>query len=194
MRAITPAGFWRLYKAEIREHGSWKAYQSNAPWTKIATRAATVACEYLKLRTSREYFRVDVLGYDDKEGEAHNWNARVALEVENSAHWKDELCKLSHIVVDLCVLATYESHVSWTAKEALEEYLQTLGKRVHRVTGRQWLFIVGPSWKTESGAWHAYTFDSHRKLISVDEFPPLRGADLRGRGRGSPTARNRVDD
>jgi hypothetical protein len=181
MPSITPNNFWRLYKADICEHGSWEAYQSNPRWTQIATEAAIAACTQLKLLTSKEYFRLDLLGYDEKPDAHHDWSARIAFEVENSAHWKDELCKLSHIIADLCVLATYESHATWTAKEALEEYLQTLGDRVCRVHERQWLFIFGPSWKTESDPWNAYTLDANRNLVSVDEGPPLHGVDLKGR-------------
>ncbi|MFI5380392.1 MAG: hypothetical protein ACHRHE_13920 [Tepidisphaerales bacterium] len=179
MSPPTPSTFWQLYKAELRSRGSWSAYQTNPPlWTQIAKDAAIAACDRLGLETSKEYFRLDVLGYDENRSARHDWNVRVAFEVENTADWKDELCKLSHIVADLCVLAAYEWHKGWSAKEALVEYLDTLGERVHRVPGRQWLFIFGPCGKDLSEPWTAYAFNDNRELISVDEGVLLRGADL----------------
>jgi hypothetical protein len=104
----------------------------------------------------------------------------VAFEVENSAQWKDELCKLTHIVSSLCVLVGYESHKTWTAKEALEHYLQTLSDRMFLVPARRWLFIFGPSYKNLFDPWVALTFDNNRRLISVDEGTPLCGAEFCG--------------
>jgi hypothetical protein len=178
VNTITPSSFWQIYKAQIQQSGSWEKYHSSPQWTVIAKDAAIATCEKLGLKTSKEYFRLDVLGYDECVGVHHDWNARVAFEVENSAHWKDELCKLSHIVADLCVLAAYQWHKKWTAEESLSEYLLTLGDRALRVPGRQWLFIFGPHGTDINAPWTAYSLSETKTLVSVDIDPPLCGADL----------------
>jgi hypothetical protein len=139
---IRAEDFWQYYKTELRKRGSQVAYHSRPAWTRIAKDAAKATCESLGLLTSSEYYRLDVLGYDQCKDRHHDWNARVAFEVENTAHWKDELCKLSHIVADLCVLATYQSHKRWRSEEALDEYLLILGDRVCRIADRKWLFAA----------------------------------------------------
>src|SRR5687768_5576192 len=101
---ITPEQFWESYREQTRLLGSWRCYQSNNEWTEVAKRAAEKACNVLGLVSSREYLRVDVIGYAELARSRHDWHLRVAFEVENGADWKDELCKLSHVVADLCVV------------------------------------------------------------------------------------------
>jgi hypothetical protein len=108
---------------------------------------------------------------------------RVAFEVESSTHWKDELCKLAHIVSDLCVLAAYQAHATWLAEDALQEYLVDLGDRVTRVPGREWLFIFGPKPDKLFDPWRAFTLDKHRHLVPLTDETPLRGCDLAGPSR-----------
>jgi hypothetical protein len=108
--SITPEKFWRHYKQELRTTGSWKTYQSNRSWTQIAKTAAIATCERLGLKTGREYFRLDAIGYTQRKSDRFHWDLRVAFEVENSGDWRDESCKLSHIIADLRVLVAYELH------------------------------------------------------------------------------------
>lgn len=105
---------------------------------------------------------------------------RVAFEVENTANWKDELCKLAHIVSDLSVLVGYQIHRTWRNEEILQDYLKKMGDRVFRVPGRQWLFIFGPDCEKQFDPWLALAFDDSRKLVSVDAGPPPRGLDFCG--------------
>ena len=119
MPELAPSSFWLAYKEQLRQLGSWTAYQSTSAWTPIAKLAADNACSQFGLHVSHEYYRLDVLGWDGNPLQRHDWNCRVAFEIEDSADWKDGLCKLSHIVCDLCVLVSYERHMGWTCADAL---------------------------------------------------------------------------
>lgn len=177
MDSLNPQTFWNRYRDQLRNLGSWDAYQSNCDWTEIAKRCAEGACAELGLEYSREYLRLDVCGYVQRDAK-HDWHLRVAFEVENSAMWKDELCKLAHVVADLRVLVGYECHKSWKAIDALGDYVPTLRDRITRVPGSEWLFIFGPDWRKPEDAWTAWTLDHQSEVISIIDAHPLRGIDM----------------
>ena len=143
---ITPAEFWKAYKAELLKRASAeakKAYHSDFDWTPYAMNAAASAMGSLGLKTQSEYFRLDAIGYESHK--KHDWTLRVAFEHENRDHWTDELCKLCHIVADLRVLVSYWDFKNSREKvEArVENCLKIIESRIARNPGK-WLFIFGP--------------------------------------------------
>ena len=130
--------------------------------TEFATKAAQAVMEGKHLITSLAYFRIDVIG-EEKAGDCDcNWLLRVAFEHENPdwhcpdmtwgapkrrPTWIQELCKLTHVVADLRVLAAY-----YDANKDDEELTHLLQRNVNRmqehnrmtrVPDGKWLFIFG---------------------------------------------------
>jgi hypothetical protein len=103
---------------------------------------------------------------------------QVAFEAENGADWRDELCKLAHIVAELRVLVTYQSHCDRTAADALRGFLKDRRDRILRVPGSRWLFIFGPDWREPSACWEAWTLDDAGELIALDDPEPLTGQSM----------------
>ena len=97
MSAISPVDFWSHYRANLEQMGSWKDYQNDKTWTRVAIGAAKGAFKTLGLKTQTEYLRLDMIGYEPPP--FYNWNLRIVYEHENHDLWRDELCKLTHIVV-----------------------------------------------------------------------------------------------
>jgi hypothetical protein len=176
--SITPEDFWRLYKQELRTRGDWIAYQGDRPWTAIATAAGIAACRQLGLQTGKEYFRLDVIGYRHRGDDPYNWDLDIAFEAENAANWKDEVCKLAHVVASLRVLVAYQLHRSHTSADALREYVDDLRDRMIRVPGCRWLFIFGPDWREPSACWEAWTLDHEGRVLPIPDSDPLFGQAL----------------
>jgi hypothetical protein len=174
MPPITAGQFWDLYREALRLKGSWLAYESDQTWSPIALGAAEESCKKMGLKTQREYLRIDVIGYESRS--AVDWDLRVAFEHENRDDWKDELCKLTHVVADLCVLASYHN---FNSAEPLSSVLQAavdkikFSDRNRRVTGRQWLFIFGPRCVSAEHAFHALTLDPQGKVADLEDAKPL---------------------
>lgn len=68
------------------------------------------------LKTEREYFRIDLIGYESNASstlltgnlQKYSWNLKVAVEHENDYRlWVDEVVKLAHIVCPLRVVIGY---------------------------------------------------------------------------------------
>lgn len=139
----TPLEFWTAYCEALRARGFAKAFEDDGLWTRtVAIPAAKEVCEEMGLVPQPEYFRIDVPAY---EGSGFDWYLRIAFEHENKDDWQDELCKLSHVVADLRVLATfYNNDTPYDPKQELQKAVDVLGERPFRVPHSAWLFVFGP--------------------------------------------------
>ena len=174
----TPQQFWDLYREELRKRGSKEAFESEPRWTALVTGIAKDVCEKMGLFLHPEYFRVDVIAYD---GEGDDWWIRVAFEHENSPRWRDELCKLAHVVADLRVLATFyddnDNSKEPDPRSELQRAVTNLGERILRVPDAQWLFIFGPRRSYANTRFFAYTLERNGQLHPLDEEDPLNPED-----------------
>lgn len=171
----TPQQFWNLYREELRKRGSKEAFESEPRWTALVTGIAKYVCEKMDLSLHPEYFRVDVIAYD---GQGDDWWIRVAFEHENSPGWRDELCKLAHVVADLRILATfYDNGKEREPRSELQRAVTNLGERILRVPDAQWLFIFGPRRSDTETRFFAYTLDRNGQLQPLDEDEPLNPED-----------------
>ena len=64
--AVTAEWFLSEFTVMLKAMGSWDAYTNNDAWTEVAKAAARMACESAGLIVSREYFRLDVMGYQQR--------------------------------------------------------------------------------------------------------------------------------
>jgi hypothetical protein len=178
---ITQRKFLEGYMRELRKADK-SVWADTKARTKFVTAAAQIAIKEAKLEsglpvdpqpgesglrdgltTTKEYFRIDVIG-DEKVGDRDcNWMLRVAFEHENPGwhapdtrwgapnrrpYWIQELCKLTHLFADLRVLAAYHdpnrdgdlTQLLQRNVDRMEEY----ESRMTRVPKGKWLFIFGP--------------------------------------------------
>lgn len=144
---VTPEVFWDKYLAELRSCRQWSDYKDNKKWTNFALTTGQKICKSLGLETSKEYFRIDVIGYVNIEP-YHNWSLKVAFEHENRRQsWPSELCKLAHIIADLRVIVYYHDYKKNPDPALyLKNYIDKVKDRVLRYSPElQWLFICGPT-------------------------------------------------
>jgi len=177
MPIITPIIFWELYReamrAALQMPGSWQAYQRDKTWTPIAVGVAKAVCQRsLGLETEKEYFRIDLIGFESKR--AGDWHLRVAYEHENRDSWHTELCKLTHVVADLCVLSSYyDFHKDQPLENALQVIINRLEDRIERVPARQWLFIFGPRSACAEKPFVALGLNETRQVVVLPDGNPL---------------------
>ena len=178
---ISPEPFAREYLAAIGRAASWIDYQHDIDWTPTAIEAGESACTNLKLRPSREYLRLDVMGYW-RRGRRNDWDLCVAMEHENRDNWDDELCKLSHVVADLRVIVSY--HDFSCANKlvgVIGDRVTRMKDRMHLVPESEWLFVFGPRVRSvKKGHVHYECFtmrdkqvvpiDSCNRLLDVSKF------------------------
>lgn len=178
MGCAEPVLFWSVYKEILRARDSWDKYASNTLWTKVTVDAADEACKQIgnqadsTFYTSREYFKIDLIAYARRENQngrfkGHNWDLKVAFEHENKDDWEDELCKLTHIAADLCVIVFYTK--DFDPKPKLEEAVEVMGDRMTRVKNRKWLFIAGPRCCCANKPFVAYTLNSNGSVEPIGE-------------------------
>lgn len=178
---FSPRTFWMSYATRLNEAGqdaeTYKLYQGVGIWT---PRAISIAEQVLKedprLITQREYFRVDLIGYDSEDPkddveQQSDWHLRVAFEHENSRQWDSEMCKLCHIACDLKVIVSYHD-LRPDAKRSIEDLLYKRVKRLglwrmHRVPNSSWLFIFGPKCVSQTYPYRAYTVDSELNIVPI---------------------------
>ncbi len=182
----SPQSFWAVFRDKLGtvlpldvgfNGGRLEAYSNNGVWTKVALHAARQACRECGLLTQKEYLRIDLIGYDRREDQScPNWDLRVAFEHENSDDWDDEICKLVHVVADLCIVASYYRDIEQTISK-LETTIEVMGDRMNRVPGRKWLFVFGPRCVNSRDPFKAYSWDESVGLIDIsddDELIPDR--------------------
>lgn len=177
---LSPASFWSLYQEELRDKATRDAYRENPTWTPVALAAAQEVCRRFGVTPQPEYFRLDVAGWQPHPGgEKHRWDLRVAFEHENY-EWRDELCKLTHIVADLRVLIGYHKHTSRgpTPREELQEAVDRLEGRMTRVPHSEWLFTLGPRNAGLQHPFEAFFLNSDGVVTPVDEDAPLWPKDF----------------
>ena len=180
MDKLNPANFWVAYRNALERFGSWAAYKNGRLWTAVAKEAATSVCEsQFDLRASYEDMRLDVMGWE-RQAE-YDWFLRIAYEHENDWRtWRSELCKLAHVVADLCVLSSYYGKRT-PARAALQKAVDPLKERLLRVPGRQWLFVFGPRSGSPKSPFQAFSLDDKGRVVPLDDANPLQPESFRSK-------------
>lgn len=135
-----------------------------------------------RLKTEREYYRIDLIAYDaetvtcDKDSglNRHVWNLQLAFEHENnSKDWTDEVTKLAHIKCGLKVVVGYSEDPSKN-QEKLDFCSKMLDKLAYGKPNDddRWLIILGicgqKSYSNLKDYYTGYKWDSEQK-----KFVPL---------------------
>lgn len=170
-----------LDKESLARH-SLGAYESNPKaWTKHSMGVAEAfilglvpqQSDHPRWRTSREYLRVDLIGYisnwyaPDREERTEDWEMKIAFEHENSDSWHDELCKLSHVVADLRVIVSYHDFAAKPIEELLARRVTAMGHwRMSRVPDSRWLFVIGPR-HNYSEPFRAFTLGPQLGVVEI---------------------------
>jgi len=172
MDRIKPADFWTAYREALRSEGSRAKYCDSKRWTAVAVSAARKVCrDRFGLKTSKEDLRLDVMGWEPRE--KFDWFLRIAYEHENdSGTWRSELCKLAHVVADLCVLSSYYGKGAQACK-ALQKAVDPLKQRLLHVPGRQWLFVFGPPSGSMNLPFEAFSLDANGQVVRLNDGKPL---------------------
>lgn len=126
-RIVEPESFWQVYSAKLNLARNWDAYKNNPTWTKVVRCAAEETCKEFGLKTQKEYYRIDLIGYRrEKPDEECNWWLDVVYEHENKDTWYGELCKLCYVAADLRVISSYYKfhNAKGKAKESIEKKLK----------------------------------------------------------------------
>src|SRR5437588_10210912 len=106
--------FWNDYRERLRNHPetSQGLYRTTKKWGDFVIRIAEELLQAQQspmLDTKRKHFKADLTGVEKISYAV--WRVRVAFEHENNNDYNDawcyELCTLSHIAADLCVLVSY---------------------------------------------------------------------------------------
>ena len=109
-RILEPESFWQEYSSQLNQARNWDAYQNSTKWTETVMGIADETCKKFKsdLETSKEYYRIDLIGYRREEPNVDcNWWLDIAYEHENDDTWHGELCKLCYVAADLRVISSY---------------------------------------------------------------------------------------
>ena len=112
------------------------------------------------LETSREYYRIDLIGYNNKNNgktillpeyrfKNYQWDLEVAVEHENSSYtWMDEVVKLLHIYCPLRVVIGYIPLIN---KKEHNKYLDKIYDNIKNLKAKEtlkdgnFLIIIGDS-------------------------------------------------
>ena len=189
-RVVEPETFWQEYSSQLNQAGNWAAYQNNTDWTEAVmgidekVGIAEKTCkEKFKLKISKEYYRVDMIGWRREEPDVtDNWWLDVAYEHENDNTWYRELCKLCYVAADLRVVSSYHDFSKEPVEKKLKDYLDRLGKeKILRVPDGKWLFVFGPRLVCvdvdEEQPFKAFTIDEKLSVIPIsggEEVVPQR--------------------
>lgn len=165
--------FWPRYRDAVRARGSLNALSNTREWTRVAVEAAKSVCTNAGLITGNELY-LDVMAYEQRTaGVFYDWHLRVAFEHENGRNWHDELCKLCHVVADLRVLVGYFI-IGERIDDVLQRRIDSMGERLTRVAGSDWLFIFGPDdSRRDARPWVAFTLDGNRRLAALLDDNPF---------------------
>lgn len=115
---MTAKKFWERFKESIYQNSELVSLWD---YTKDFTNSIIDKLENSviadkNVKTEREYFRIDLVGYIKKEStktlhrnlQKYSWDLEVAVEHENDYRlWVDEVVKLAHIVCPLRVVIGY---------------------------------------------------------------------------------------
>ena len=169
-RVVEPETFWQEYSSQLNQAGNWDAYQNNTNWTKAVMCVADETCKKFGLKTSREYYNIDLIGWRrEKPNEKCNWWLDVAYEHENEYNtWYNELCKLCYVAADLRVVSSYHDFSKEPVEKKLKDYLDRLGKeKIFRVPDGKWLFVFGPRLVCAKKPFRAFTIDENLTVIPI---------------------------
>lgn len=180
-RVVEPENFWQEYSASLNHAGNWDAYQNDTDWTKAVMCVADKTCKKFVLETSKEYYRIDLIGYRREEPNVDcNWWLDVAYEHENRDSWYGELCKLCYVAADLRVVSSYHDFSKEPVEKKLKDYLDRLGEeKILRVPDSKWLFVFGPRLVCADAKqpFKAFTIDEKLTVIPIsggEEVIPKR--------------------
>jgi len=176
-RILEPENFWQEYSSQLNQARNWDAYQNDTDWTKKVLCIAEKTCEKFGLETSKEYYKIDLIGY--RQNKKSNWWLDIAYEHENRYdRWREELCKLCYVAADLRVISSYHDFSKEPVEKKLKDYLDRLGKeKILRVPDSKWLFVFGPRLVCEDQPFKAFTIDEKLTVIPVsggEEVVPKR--------------------
>jgi len=157
MQAITTKVFYDLLMDTLKEDEkeTVENYWYTKAWTDfLADKLEMILRDKLKLKTNREYFRIDLIGWsgyekwEDKndptfkkhngykkyeknsivELNEYNWNLEIAVEYENKPHdWMDEVINLCHIK---CALKVVIGYSDMNSREKDKEKLKLAAKHM----------------------------------------------------------------
>lgn len=95
-------------------------YQKSKTWTRtMLEKVIKSILQNYSLKTEKEYFRIDMIGWTQKKTQLHNkckkvnlnshlWDLQAAVEHENNSKaWLDEVCKLAYIRCPLRIVIGY---------------------------------------------------------------------------------------
>jgi hypothetical protein len=178
-KILEPEKFWQEYSSQLNQAGNWDVYQNNTEWTEKVLGIAEKTCEKFGLKTNREYYKIDLIGWRRKENEKCNWWLDIAYEHENDDTWYGELCKLCYVAADLRVISSYHDFSKEPIEKKLKGYLDRLGKeKILRVPDSKWLFVFGPRLVcAEKQPFKVFTIDEKLTVIPIssgEEVVPLR--------------------
>jgi hypothetical protein len=184
-RILEPESFWQKYSSELNRSRNWDAYKNDTTWTTEVIRIAEETCKKFGLKTQKEYYKIDLIGYRREEPNVdRNWWLDVAYEHENRNDWDSELCKLCYVAADLRVISSYYKlyNAKGEAEEPIEKklksHLERLGKeKILRVPSSKWLFVFGPRWVCAKQPFKAFTIDEKLTVIPIiggEEVVPQR--------------------
>lgn len=167
---LTEEGFFHCFQDVIRDvcvcspEEVKKIYQNASRWTEIVMNGVEQAIwDRSDLKTEREYYRVDLIGYEpttmDYDGKfrqvelyPYSWNLMLAFEHENSRKsWLDEVNKLAHLRCRLKVVVGYSRDMNLNPERLrlCGKILQSLryGCPLNTPAPRdeRWLIILGPT-------------------------------------------------
>ena len=113
--------FFNEFKSKVNENTiPLDSYKYGRRFTSIVTDKIIEILESIGLQWNKEYFRIDVAGWEDRKNDItaygkelnhHLWDLKIAVEHENKNNdWTDELVKLIHIRCPLKVIIGYNSY------------------------------------------------------------------------------------
>jgi len=178
-RILEPESFWQKYSSQLNKAENLDAYKNNSEWTTEVMLVAEETCKKFKIETSREYYRVDLIGWRREEPDVtDNWWLDIAYEHENDETWHSELCKLCYVAADLRVISSYHDFSKEPVEKKLKGYLDRLGKeKILRVPDSKWLFVFGPRSGCAEQPFRAFTIDEKLTVIPIssgEEVVPWR--------------------
>ncbi|MEG9430398.1 MAG: hypothetical protein VZQ61_05710 [Christensenellaceae bacterium] len=183
---MTAQEFWNdfkeIFKDDNKKSTAIEKWQSYSDYTEFILEELESVLSANNLDTSREYYRIDLIGYTNKRNNQpllmpeyrfknYKWDLEVAIEHENSSYsWLDELVKLLHISCPLRVMMGYIP-LKW--KDNHNDYFDKIYNSIkdlnafNSVNKENFLVIIGDSEcggdKNKFCNYQAYIFNKDRE-------------------------------
>ena len=188
------AWFYKEFVSKITWEAYSEAYLHDADFTPRVTKALEDIISSVPNWTSqKEYFRIDVVGWESKWKEVkeiskkaglepHLWNLKIAIEHENNKQdWTDELIKLMQVRCPLKVVIGYNYYDDRLEREELK--LETASQIMRKVDAyesmerdcEEILLILGNgcSKKTRQSDYTSFDYRGYLYSFSESKFKPL---------------------